>query len=366
MNQNEEIPSSTISEDSISNEMLKAQILSLISEKPMRVGDFRKAIEDSDFEISEYDDEETGHGRERWKTNLQNAIGDLKSEGKIGHLKWNQYISPIVCSNPLEPERFWLEVLENSKAKYSDEEICRWEHDEHGHGVYFIHSVSPNKITYRREPVSGDKKIDTIKFDKTRVIGMANSLNAVGGKGTRVTIGGNREVYSELLVSLSSSIEIKEDKWIEITDTVVESSSNFVLDNLNSDKDLRKRAIKPGIQRLGATKFRKDVLVNYGNKCAITGISVIDAIQAAHIRPYNGTQTNHPANGMALRSDIHRLFDLGKIRINPEDYNIFLHPDIESEYRSICSEKLDLRNVLIPPNKAALELLWHFEKNRWF
>ena len=247
MNQNEEDPSPTISEDSMSYEMPKTQILSLISEKPMKVGDFRKAIEDRDFEISDYDDEATGHGRERWKTNLQNALRDLKSEGEIGHLKWDQYISPIVCSNPLDPERFWLEILENSKAKYSDEAICEWEHDKHGHGIYFIQSVSSNKIIFRRDPVCGDNKIDTIKFDKKPIMAMANSLNAVGGKGTRVTIGGNREVYSELLVSLSSSIEIKENKWVEITDTVFESSSNFLLEDLNSDKDLRKRALKPGV-----------------------------------------------------------------------------------------------------------------------
>lgn len=169
-----------------------------------------------------------------------------------------------------------------------------------------------------------------------------------------------------MLVSLSSSIEIKNDKWIEITDTVIESSSSFILEELNSDKDLRKRALKPGIQREGAIRFRKTVLVNYGNKCAITGISVVDTLQAAHIRPYNGPQTNHPANGIALRSDIHKLFDLGKIRINPNDYHIILHPDIEAEYRSLCSMKLNLGSMLIPPNKAALDLLWRFEKNRWF
>tara|TARA_B100000683_G_C12498740_1_gene556979 strand:- start:2136 stop:3551 length:1416 start_codon:yes stop_codon:yes gene_type:complete len=354
-------------EDSITKEILKIQILSLISEIPMKMSDFREIISlNAKDIISEYDNEKTGHGRERWKTNLQNAIGDLKSDGKIGHLKWNQYISPIACSNPLEPTSFWLDILENSKAKYSDEAVCEWEHDKHGHGTYFIQSASSNQIKFRRFPVSGEKKIDAITFDKKRVIGMANSLNAVGGKGTRVTIGGNREVYSELLVALSSSIEFKEDKWVEITDTVVDPSSNFIIEDLNLDKDLRKRTLKPGIQREGATRFRKKVLENYGNKCAITGTSVADTLQAAHIRPYNGPLTNHPANGISLRSDIHRLFDLGKIRINPEDYHIFLHPEIESEYRSICYDKLNLSNVLIPPDKAALELMWQFEKNMWF
>ena len=354
-------------EDSITKEILKIQILSNMSETPMTISDFREIISSNSKDlISNYDNEKTGHGRERWKTNLQNAISDLKFEGRIGHLKRNQYISPIPCSNPLEPASFWLDILENSKAKYSDEAICEWKHDKHGLGVYIIHSVSTDQIIFSRSPVSGEKKIDIIRLDKKRVFGMANSLNAVGGKGTKVTIGGNRDVYSELLVSLSSLIDFKEDNWIEITDTLVDPSSNFILDDLNSDKDLRKRALKPGVQRVGATKFRKEVLGNYGNKCAITGTSVADTLQAAHIRPYNGPQTNHPANGISLRSDIHRLFDLGKIRINPENNHIILHPEIKSEYRIHCFEKLNLRNVPIPPNKAALDLLWHFEKNKWF
>jgi hypothetical protein len=354
-------------DDSISKEMLKIQILSLISESPMEVSDFREAIgQNSEIVVSSIDNEKTGHGRYRWETNLQNAIADLKQEGKIGHIGHNQYISPVFCHNPLDAEDFWLDVRENSMAKYEDEIICSWDNHKYGTGNYFLQSVSPDKITFRREPASGNTKIDEIRFDKKRLFGMANSLNAVGGKGTRVTIGGARKLYSELLLSLSSLIDIKEDKWIIITDTVEDSLSNFNLNDSNSEKDLRKRALKPGVQREGATKFRKEVLQNYGHKCAISGISAVDTIQAAHIRPYNGPETNHLANGIALRSDIHRLFDLGKIRINPDDLQIILHPDIESEYREICSDKLDLGLTLIPPNKGALELVWCFDKNKWF
>ena len=353
--------------DPISKEMLKIQILSLISESPMKMSDFRETINrNSDVTSSSFDNEKTGHGRKRWETKLQNAIADLKHEGGIGHIRRNQYISPRFCHNPLDPEDFWLNVQENSMTKYRDEVICKWDDHNHGSGNYFIQSISSDNITFRRDPVSGYAKIDEIRFDKKRIFGMANSLNAVGGKGTRVTIGGAREVYSELLLSLSSLIDIVEREWIIIIDTVVDSTVKFDINNLNLEEDLRKRALKPGIQREGSTKFRKEVLENYGNKCAISGISVIDTIQAAHIRPYNGPETNHPANGIALRSDIHRLFDLGKLRINPGNLRIILHPDVESEYREICSETLELRNVLMPPNKGALELVWRFDKNKWF
>ena len=63
---------------------------------------------------------------------------------------------------------------------------------------------------------------------------------------------------------------------------------------------------------IGAHLFRKNILQNYNHKCAISGTSITDAIQAAHIIPYNGPSTNRLSNGLALRSDIHRLFDLGK------------------------------------------------------
>lgn len=354
-----------IDEVTIKKKKLKNHIKSILSDSPMSMADFRESVSDS-FTLSISDLEITGHGRKRWETNLQNAVTDLKNEGKIGHLKRDQYISPIVCKNPLDPEKFWSDVRERAMAEYDDEEICNFKDHRRGTGVFFIQSVSSDKIQFRRDPLSGYEKIDHIRFDKKRVRGMANALNAVGGVGTRVTIGGAREVYSELLVSLSSMIEFDENEKIVISDTVVDSSIDFDYNKNNADVDLRKRALKPGVQREGASKFRKEVLENYGSKCAISGISVVDAIQAAHIRPYNGPETNHPANGIALRSDIHRLFDLGKIRINPGDLRIHLHPEIELEYREICSEKLELKSVSIPPNTEALELMWSFGKNRWF
>jgi len=354
-----------IDETRATKEELMSHVESILSDSPLSMADLRESVFDS-LLPSISDLEKTGHGRKRWATNLQNAVFDLKGEGKIGHLKHNQYISPINCQNPLNPENLWFEIRERAEALYDDEIVCTWENYKHGTGKYFVESVSSEKILFKRDPFCGNQSINQIQFDKKRVLGMTNALNAVGGVGTRVTIGGNRQEYSELLISLSSMIEIDEKQNIMITDTVVDPIVDFDCNKKNSEKALKKRALKPGVQREGATKFRKQVLANYGNKCAISGISVVDTIQAAHIRPYNGPETNHPANGIALRSDIHRLFDLGKIRINPEDLCVYLHPDVESEYRKICSGKLDLEGVPIHPNTEALELMWIFQKNRWF
>jgi predicted restriction endonuclease len=56
-------------------------------------------------------------------------------------------------------------------------------------------------------------------------------------------------------------------------------------------------------------------------------------LEAAHLRPYRGEGDNHPSNGLLLRSDLHTLFDLGLIGINPEDHTIVIHPALRgTEY----------------------------------
>ena len=42
----------------------------------------------------------------------------------------------------------------------------------------------------------------------------------------------------------------------------------------------------------------------------MTGCDVVQALDAAHISPYLGDQSNHVTNGVLLRADIHTLFDL--------------------------------------------------------
>jgi hypothetical protein len=42
----------------------------------------------------------------------------------------------------------------------------------------------------------------------------------------------------------------------------------------------------------------------------VTGCDVVQALDAAHISPYLGDQSNHVTNGVLLRADIHTLFDL--------------------------------------------------------
>jgi hypothetical protein len=75
-------------------------------------------------------------------------------------------------------------------------------------------------------------------------------------------------------------------------------------------------------------------------------------VEAAHISPYRGEEDNHVENGLLLRSDIHTLFDLDLLGINPEDLRVELHPNIKSEYSQFAGIKLSYENRPGPSQEA--------------
>lgn len=98
----------------------------------------------------------------------------------------------------------------------------------------------------------------------------------------------------------------------------------------------------------GQPRFRENVLDAYGRRCAITGCSLEWVLQAAHISPWNGKKSNHVSNGLPLRADIHTLFDLGMIRIDPDSRTVSVSSSLEgSEYAQFAG------TVIAEPEKPA-------------
>lgn len=92
-----------------------------------------------------------------------------------------------------------------------------------------------------------------------------------------------------------------------------------------------KEKIKKSIgQRQGQSRFRKLLLKAYKSCCAITGCEIEEALEAAHIIPYCLTRDNDPSNGLLLRADLHTLFDLNLIIIDPETRAIYLDGKLRS------------------------------------
>ncbi len=88
--------------------------------------------------------------------------------------------------------------------------------------------------------------------------------------------------------------------------------------------DTRKRAIHAICLRRGQKKFRDSLLEAYGSHCVVTDCSVPDVLEAAHIFPYQGSDTNKVANGLLLRADIHTLFDSGLLAIAPKSMTVLV------------------------------------------
>jgi putative restriction endonuclease len=70
-----------------------------------------------------------------------------------------------------------------------------------------------------------------------------------------------------------------------------------------------------------------------------TGCDASSALEAAHICPYRGLETNSVANGLLLRADVHTLFDLGLIAIDSSDMTIILSPSLSSGHYSTLAGK---------------------------
>jgi len=68
--------------------------------------------------------------------------------------------------------------------------------------------------------------------------------------------------------------------------------------------------------RVGQGLFRKQVLSNWENACAVTGSMVLDAVRASHIKPWRYSTNEErldSANGIPLIANLDALFDVGLI-----------------------------------------------------
>jgi putative restriction endonuclease len=121
-------------------------------------------------------------------------------------------------------------------------------------------------------------------------------------------------------------------------------------------RDARERIRRTIVQRRGQSKFRNALLAAYDRRCAISGCTSIEVLEAAHIYPYSGPETNHVTNGLLLRADIHTLFDLGIIQIDPKTLKVLIDNKLtEKGYRQFHDKKIRLpENVGDYPSRAAL------------
>lgn len=123
------------------------------------------------------------------------------------------------------------------------------------------------------------------------------------------------------------------------------------------------RVVREIWSRRGQAKFRSALIDAYDGKCAITGCVEKEVLEAAHIIPYCEDQTYSINKGLLLRADIHTLFDLFYISINPNTGNVAVSPKLSLDYQIYNDKPMRLPvNQQHYPDGAAISL--HYQTMR--
>jgi predicted restriction endonuclease len=125
----------------------------------------------------------------------------------------------------------------------------------------------------------------------------------------------------------------------------IEFDDDFYIENAKAEISIR----------LGQSKFRKGVLKNFGNKCALTGITELSLLTASHIVPWSHKKDfrGDTSNGICLYIEYDALFDKGFISFT-DNLETIIASDT-SKFSNYLNEKLQSvsgRQLRQPLNKA--------------
>ena len=95
--------------------------------------------------------------------------------------------------------------------------------------------------------------------------------------------------------------------------------------------DSRTKHFEAIIRRRGHPRFRMALLRAYERRCAMTRQSILPALEAVHIRPLAEGGLHRVDNGLLLRADLRRLFDLGYLSIDV-GHRVLVSSAIDRDY----------------------------------
>ena len=159
---------------------------------------------------------------------------------------------------------------------------------------------------------------------------------------------------SELSVDISSYFSLP-----LIQKTAFDISDDFFIENAKAEINIR----------LGQSKFRKGVLKNFGNKCALTGITELTLLTASHIVPWSHKKDfrGDISNGICLYIEYDALFDKGYISFT-DKLETIIASDI-SKFSNHLKEKLQSirgRQLTQPSDKTINEKYLQYHRTNIF
>lgn len=149
-------------------------------------------------------------------------------------------------------------------------------------------------------------------------------------------------------------------QWEALRNAVKAAGQGPVLDALTSSSARitgghKERTVRV---RVGQPQFRKTLIAKYGPVCAFTGTGPLTTLEAGHLYSYAKSGEHHTDGGLLLRRDVHRLFDLGFLAVDPMTLKIDVHADLHDfpVYKSL--DGCALHVALTKRQKDWLEHHW--------
>lgn len=104
----------------------------------------------------------------------------------------------------------------------------------------------------------------------------------------------------------------------------------------------RRRVLISALSRPQQAVFRENVLNAFNTTCIVTQITLPSTLEAAHIIPVSSDGADAIDNSLCLRTDIHRLYDSGHLRIKPNGILRLSEKAVREENYGNLPEKIDL------------------------
>ncbi|MGY0574198.1 HNH endonuclease [Bradyrhizobium sp. RDM12] len=134
----------------------------------------------------------------------------------------------------------------------------------------------------------------------------------------------------------AGSMTIAEVRWADPGKKFVHLEPAPAVDLVTADDVERRREIdrleRIAKHRPEQVRFRSELFSIYNGACAVTGCTIPEALQAAHLETLDGKDINDPCNGILLRADIHELFDAGLLSLSRDGLNIEISELLTDDY----------------------------------
>lgn len=254
-----------------------------------------------------------------------------------------------------------LSVVQTHKGIYDDQDPI---YDDEGTWTYFYHQQGKT-LEDLRDPARHYANVGLMRCEQDGIpVGVI--IPAETGRGYQVlglafvekshTPGYFKLVGPVSVGAFPAVAAVASDEAATVAATLVGLPLNDF--DPNAVRDNRLKVIAQVHRRQGGPRFRRALLRAYGGRCAMTEYDAEPALEAAHIIPYRGPQTNHPANGLLLRADMHDLFDLGLVAVDTSTMKLRLADELSgTQYERYHDRKLLLpAETSIRPSLEALDM----------